>query len=203
MPLYKLANFRSELRVHLELSLDGTTLSGSMEKCNCSVVLARNLLHWSMLPNLDEGEGSVGDVLLYDTGEVLGKTSSPGRSKLQTVTWLYDWICADIVLSQEAIMKLCKAVKPKLALSDKTESLVAFPNLRIRNCIHLPEIAKVRIYVRSGSGKEGPMRTNQNRVWPNWQRFHKKKDGKLQKNASFSNSNSKSKIRHSFKCFQN
>jgi len=32
-----------------------------------------------MLLNLDEGEGSVGDVLLYDTGEVLGKTSSPGQ----------------------------------------------------------------------------------------------------------------------------
>ena len=136
-------------------------------------------------------------------GRCLVKQVPLGRSKLQTVTWLYDWICADIVLSKEAIMKLCKAVKPKLALSDKTESLVAFPNLRIKNCIHLPEIAKVRIYVRSGRGKEGPMRTNQNRVWPNWQRFHKKKDGKLQKNPSFSNSNSKSEIRHSFKCFQN
>jgi len=180
MPLYKLANFRSELRVHLELSLYGTTLIGSIEKCNCSVVLTRRLLYWSMLLNLGEGEGSVGDVLLYDTGEVLGETSSPGQK------WITDYnltvrsnLCAEIVLTAEAIMKLCKAMKPKLALSEGTESLVTFPNLCMRNCTHLPEIAKVRIFVKGGRGKEGPMRTNQNHAWSNWQLFHKKKDGKL------------------------
>jgi len=33
-----------------------------------------------MLLNLGEAEGAVGDVLLCDTGEVLGKTSSPGQN---------------------------------------------------------------------------------------------------------------------------
>jgi len=32
-----------------------------------------------MLLDLVIGEGSVGDVLSYETGEVLGKTSSPGQ----------------------------------------------------------------------------------------------------------------------------
>jgi len=33
--------------------------------------------------------------------------------------------------------------------------------------MHLPEIAKARDYVRSGRGKEGPMRTNQDYARPN------------------------------------
>jgi len=64
----------------------------------------------------------------------------------------------------EAIMKLCKAVKPKKAFSGETELLMAFPNLCIRNCMHLPGIVKARAYARSGLGKEGPLRTNQDHV---------------------------------------
>jgi len=45
--------------------------------------------------------------------------------------------------------------------------------------MHLPEIAKARVYVSSGRGKEGPTWTNQDHAWRNCQHFHQKKEGRL------------------------
>jgi len=91
-----------------------------------------------MLLDLVIGEGSVRDVLSYETGEVLGKTSSPGQKWItdyNLTVWLS--LCAEIELKAEVIKKLRKTMTLSIALSDEIELLVTTPNLQTRDCMRL------------------------------------------------------------------
>ena len=117
--LYKLAKIAGEFRRSAVLSWFG----------DCFVVWIQHLLYWSMLLDLVIGAGSVGDVLSYVTGEVPGETGSLGQNWItaQSVAILMKF-CGEVVLTPETIMKLCKAVKLKIAFEGETELLTTFPN---------------------------------------------------------------------------
>jgi len=68
--------------------------------------------------------------------------------------------------------------------------------------MHLQEIAKARIYARNCRGKEGTICTNQNSARPNWQSFHRKKEGNsAEKNFPSLNYNAQSLACHFCKNF--